>query len=87
MKTSSQVHRTAQAQQGLSVLENVYNDSILEMYTTLEYNKDARIKALITYRDSTTYPLACDKWATIYFFNAEGKCYNTIRGYLGYIDR
>lgn len=64
----------------------IYNvDSIREMYTMLEYKKDVRVKALITYSVPANYPIR-EKWVTLYFFNADGKCYNTINGFLGYID-
>lgn len=74
------------------VIEDTFDDaiyninSIREMYTMLEYKKDARVKALITYSVPANYPIR-EQWATIYFFNADdSKCYSTISGFLGYID-
>jgi hypothetical protein len=60
-------------------------DSVDGMYTMLEYNDNKHIKALITYRDC--YIQEYSKWATIYFYNDDGKCYNKIEGHLGFGNR
>lgn len=59
--------------------------SVDGMYTMLVYNNNENIRALVTYKDA--YILEYSMWASIYFYNNEGKCYNKIEGHLGYGER